>query len=164
MLKPGGPGWNDPPKLTHQVHSETKNRRNLLNKRVAYLGDSLPKTSQNDHDVLLSHGPPLTDKVSKTDAFQVKATTSSLPSTLPKSIFVPHTENCDNVSQTAEAKLDIDSNAEVKKLESNNEIVPTLLSLAEKCKTDKVAMLLTFFCVDFNKYEYYVSLSNNMLL
>jgi len=37
-MQPGGPGWNDPPKLSFKVHDETKCRRNLLNKRVAYLG------------------------------------------------------------------------------------------------------------------------------
>jgi len=34
--QPGGSGWNDPPNLSFKIHSETKKRKNLLNKRVCY--------------------------------------------------------------------------------------------------------------------------------
>lgn len=33
-MNPGGPGWNDPPSLSYETHTQTSSRRNLLTKRV----------------------------------------------------------------------------------------------------------------------------------
>lgn len=65
-MQPGGPGWNDPPKLNYKVHSETKSRRNLLNKRVAYLGNEL-KGCDSPPGVTLDPNkpPPMSKPVAK---------------------------------------------------------------------------------------------------
>ena len=68
--QPGGSGWNDPPNLSFKIHSETKKRKNLLNKRVCYFDKTQvenrqinlldPNLSPPSWGLPTSSGPPLT--------------------------------------------------------------------------------------------------------
>lgn len=42
MMTPGGPGWNDPPSLSYETHTQTTSRRNLLTKRVGLPNLTVP--------------------------------------------------------------------------------------------------------------------------
>ena len=129
MMKPGGTGWNDPPQLSHQVHSETKSRRNLLNKRVAYLDNSPVNISNNS--ALMPDVPPPMDVVPVTKIEQCKTAAS----TAPLNIFVP---NCKDSSSPAKTE----KSNKFESLDSQEpiDIVSSLLSVTKLCKTEKVTM------------------------
>lgn len=52
MITPGGPGWNDPPSLSYETHTQTTSRRNLLTKRVGLPSLTVPNepTVSQPHD------------------------------------------------------------------------------------------------------------------
>ena len=135
MMKPGGTGWNDPPKLSHQVHTETKSRKNLLNKRVPYMSDSSVKSHHND-EALLPDGPPPTNMIPTADSILANPVRSALPPTPPLNIFVPNTEKVNDLSKSTEKKEIVEK--EVKLLDCSDAFISSLLSIAEECKTNKV--------------------------
>ena len=45
MMTPGGQGWNDPPSLSYETHSQTTSRRNLLTKRIGLPDLKLPENA-----------------------------------------------------------------------------------------------------------------------
>jgi len=77
--QPGGSGWNDPPNLSFKIHSETKKRKNLLNKRVCYFDKTQVENRQiNLLDPNLSL-PPSTGLPTSSGL----PPTSGLPTTAP---------------------------------------------------------------------------------
>ena len=46
-MNPGGPGWNDPPSLSYETHSQTTGRRNLLTKRVGLPDLKMPSAKSS---------------------------------------------------------------------------------------------------------------------
>lgn len=61
MMTPGGPGWNDPPSLSYETHTQTTSRRNLLTKRVGLPSLTLPSESAVS-SYLNKDSPPPTEK------------------------------------------------------------------------------------------------------
>lgn len=56
-MNPGGPGWNDPPSLSYQTHTQTTSRRNILNKRIGLPDLKVPDKSVSN--AVLTGPPPL---------------------------------------------------------------------------------------------------------
>nr|CAB3266553.1 steroid receptor RNA activator 1-like [Phallusia mammillata] len=87
-MQPGGPGWNDPPKLNYQVYSETKTRRNVLNKRVAYLGNETTTAKNTESIGLDASKPPPTCNFLQVADNKEETKTSDKP-TVKVDIFTP---------------------------------------------------------------------------
>ena len=138
MMKPGGPGWNDPPQLSHQVHSETKTRRNFLNKRVAYLDGS--KTKVLPGEPLSPHVPPPTGI-----AIGTKVVPPTQKNTVPSNFFVPNSNENKSSDDFKESVNDsVTTKNEVKKVEFDEDIdvYSRLLMLTDAFKSAKVANLI----------------------
>ena len=145
MMKPGGSGWNDPPLLSHQVHSETKSRRNLLNKRVAYLGHS---PQNDDNQVFSSSLPPPTDAAvfNKISSNQLKEASPPLNIFIPNVNISNQLDDKDKNDPKLNNELKVDEDADNSKQISD--IVAELHSLVQLCSNDKV-MCLNFLNTDF---------------
>lgn len=143
MMKPGGSGWNDPPQILHQVHSETKSRRNLLNKRVAYLDHSKPN---NSNPVLSSSLPPPTDAIvlNKVPSDHLKETSP------PLHMFVPEESSSKELNSKCETQSDKDeeidntNNEFSEDLEETINFVIKLRELMEVLKDGKVFRFVWF--------------------
>lgn len=58
-MNPGGPGWNDPPKLSYEIHAHTTSRKNLLTKRVGLQDLKIPLGSDIKNKNVASSDPSL---------------------------------------------------------------------------------------------------------
>ena len=137
MMQPGGPGWNDPPKLSHQVHSETKTRRNLLNQRVAYLGHT--STPSEKTEILSPNAPPPTEIRPKENVG--REITLPKPE-VPLNIFVPSSGNSElPEAETNSVEKDTADSVEIIEYEESVDIILKLRSINDQCKNAKVIPL-----------------------
>ena len=141
MMQPGGPGWNDPPKLSHKVHTETKVRRNALNKRVAYL-DAQKCTNEVGKVALTADMPPPINGSFGSDP--VVNVLKQITSPTPKlHLFIPNTshESQSSASNNATVNEVNDSNLTVAEIDidlENLDVVSELLNLTKERLNEKV--------------------------